>query len=368
MTMPLTPLGYNMYDMLSMVQKSIRRANYQYAGFAANELKNTYRAALWNRLLVISCEDCYGILTKEILHLKKEDERYKMDANIANAVALLCKAKKSRDACYFACNFVLASRNPRKIEVDESQMNYFIQRVKKDYDRYGFRQLTLFDFISNEDSIEDYKEDEINGASLEIALEHLDMDMIGYYIDLLRRSDREFLWNVFIVYGNTLSKDFLKDELEALREADKIINARKKDLEKDEIFISKAAMLLCYYIDENIDIMFADKIIDSKSNIEWEGLSVRPLQECGVVGRKIPEWVYDCHTIKGRQMGKTDWDMTKDEQAALYPLKKAYFDDASWLYTYEQDYEEGRLSDKLMNEIRKYAETHEANPVKFIPY
>ena len=364
MTMPLTPSGYNMYDMLSMVQKSIRRAKYEYAAFAANELQNVYRSALWNRLLVISCEDCFGILTKEILSLKEKDEKKKDSRHISNAVALLCKAKKSRDACYFACNFVLTSRKPREIEVENSFVKAFKKIVNKEYDRYGFYQLNLFDMFGLEE--EEFTDDEKTGAALEIAIEHLDMDMIGYYIDILRRKDRKFLWDVLKGSASKISDIFLEPEINALEKADIIINARKKDLEKDEIFISKAVMLMCYYIDRNIEVMFADKIIDSKFEIEWDRYSIKPIEECSVSA--IPEWVYDCHTIKGRKMGKTDWDMTKDEQAALYPLKKAYFDEASWLYTYEQDYAEGHLSEKLMSEIRKYAENHEANPVKFLSY
>lgn len=67
-------------------------------------------------------------------------------------------------------------------------------------------------------------------------------------------------------------------------------------------------------------------------------------------------------------MGKTDWDMTRTEQLALFPLRLAYFDDASWIYTYEDDYQNKRISKRLMEPIWAFAETHEANPVKFIEY
>ena len=45
----VTKSGYNMFDMLSMMQKGIRRGMYKYAGFAANELKDSYRKAIWHR-------------------------------------------------------------------------------------------------------------------------------------------------------------------------------------------------------------------------------------------------------------------------------------------------------------------------------
>ena len=116
MAYPYTESGYNMFDMLSMLQKAIRRGDFEHAGFAADQLKGAYRSTMWNRLFVISAEDCFGILTKELVELRKRDERSQSNQLLGNAVALMCRSKKSRDACYFACNFVLASRNPRKLE------------------------------------------------------------------------------------------------------------------------------------------------------------------------------------------------------------------------------------------------------------
>ena len=67
-------------------------------------------------------------------------------------------------------------------------------------------------------------------------------------------------------------------------------------------------------------------------------------------------------------MGKTDWDMTTTEQEALTPLMKCYFDDASWLYTYQQDLENGSITEEQMKPILEFAKTHEVNPVKPLPY
>ena len=69
-----TTNGYNMFDMSSMLQKAIRRGDFTHAGFAANELYYSYYSYLWRRLLVISAEDCYGIMTKEIMALKEADD------------------------------------------------------------------------------------------------------------------------------------------------------------------------------------------------------------------------------------------------------------------------------------------------------
>lgn len=104
----ITPKGHNFYDMSSMLQKSIRRGKIELAAYAANELKTKWRNYLWKRLLVISAEDCYGVITKEIIALKMTDDETgkKDDIFISKALVLLCQAKKNRDACYLACNYM----------------------------------------------------------------------------------------------------------------------------------------------------------------------------------------------------------------------------------------------------------------------
>lgn len=42
---------------------------------------------------------------------------------------------------------------------------------------------------------------------------------------------------------------------------------------------------------------------------------------------KIPDYAFDCHTQKGRKMGKTKAEFFRDEQAALEPFQPGLFDD-----------------------------------------
>lgn len=114
---PTTRSGHNMYDMASMLQKAIRRCDFRRAGYAAYELFGGYHTFLWKRMIVTSAEDCYGIMTKEIIALKQADDEvnkgkkgYEKDPLfVAKAITLLCMARKNRDACYVACNFMTAS-------------------------------------------------------------------------------------------------------------------------------------------------------------------------------------------------------------------------------------------------------------------
>ena len=362
----ITKGNYNLFDLLSMLQKSIRRGKYMEAGYAAFHLEDRYRNAMWNRLLVISCEDCYGVITKEIVALKKKDDAERDNSNIGNALALMCRAKKSRDACYFACNFVLATRNPRNIAPEHSDVLDFKIRVAaydddKETDAIRFMQMSFFE--AGEQKLEDRY---VDGKRLQIAIKHRDMDMAGYYMDKFRNTNRKFLWGVFFDYAKGLDNILAENEIQALFEADNIVNSKKK--EKDEIFISKAAMILFYAEDEEHEDISCCDLVKETGLIDWSKYPIVPIADCAVQRMEIPIWVYDCHTLKGKAMGKTDWDMTRDEQIALTPKRVAYFDDASWAYTYEDDFIHGRISAKMMEPIREYGKTHEANPVKIIPY
>ena len=170
--------GYDFYEMSSMLQKAIRRGDYQRAGFAAHQLIEKYRKYLWKRLLIISAEDCYGIITKEIIGLKLADDETGKDGNIfvSKAICLLCEARKNRDACYVACNYMNDNNQLEPSEIHEE----------------------------------------------------------------------------------------------------------------------------C------------------------------PISECELEDKKIPDWVFDVHTLKGKMNGKTIVDMIKDEQEALKPKQMSIFDNADW--------------------------------------
>ena len=373
MAYPYTDTGYNMYDMISMLQKAIRRGNYEDAGFAANQVKNSYRKVMWNRMLVISAEDCYGVVTKEILWLKEQDEKSKQDDNISRAVALLCRVEKNRDACYFACNFVLVSRTNGIIQASKSEAENLKSRINSgdiinhesaEYDRNGFSQISLFDCtdIKDDELCLNDKDYELYSEILQKAISNLDMDEIGYRMGLLRKNNRELLWDVFIDYASNLSKKNVLNEINALKKTDSIVNSKKS--EKDEIFISKAAILLCQSNDEDYEYLEATGIINPEHTIDWSKFKIKPIQSCVLQGDEIPEWVYDCHTLKGKRMGKTDWDMTTTEQKALYPLHRCYFDEGSWIYSYQQDLIDGVINEEQMKPILEYAKTHKANPVE----
>lgn len=122
-----TKNGHLMFDMVALYQKAIRRGDARMAGYAANELRGRYHEYLWKRTLVISAEDCYGIITKEIIALKQADEIYNKGRKeydreplfISKAVTLLLQARKNRDADFFNCNCMESEKTISAVDLKE---------------------------------------------------------------------------------------------------------------------------------------------------------------------------------------------------------------------------------------------------------
>jgi replication-associated recombination protein RarA len=97
--------GYLLLEVASALQKAIRRGDARLAGYWAIELfESNYREYLWRRLLTISAEDCWGVITHEIEALYRSwqiiDKQKPGGGRIfaSKAVVLLAVSRKCRDA------------------------------------------------------------------------------------------------------------------------------------------------------------------------------------------------------------------------------------------------------------------------------
>ena len=98
--------GYDFYECASAMQKAIRRADVKVAGYFALELwHSNFQSYVWKRLLTISAEDCFGLITYEIEALHRSHEFINSTSKepkgrifVSKAVILLCEVMKSRDA------------------------------------------------------------------------------------------------------------------------------------------------------------------------------------------------------------------------------------------------------------------------------
>jgi replication-associated recombination protein RarA len=108
-----TKRGYTLSQCTSAMQKAIRRADAIVAGYFSQELfASGFGEYVWRRLLVISAEDVYGCVTKELLALYESYKIIRKQPNkketagrifISKAIVLLCLSPKSRDADHLQC-------------------------------------------------------------------------------------------------------------------------------------------------------------------------------------------------------------------------------------------------------------------------
>ena len=102
--------GYDLFEVASALQKAIRRSDVRLAGYWGLELfESRYREYMWKRLLTVSAEDCWGVITHEIKALydcwKMKDAKKRGEGRVfaSKAIILLCMVSKCRDADH--CNF-----------------------------------------------------------------------------------------------------------------------------------------------------------------------------------------------------------------------------------------------------------------------
>jgi replication-associated recombination protein RarA len=129
--------GYALLEVASALQKSIRRGDARMAGYWTIELfESNYREYMWRRLLTISAEDCWGVITKEIEALFRSwqfiDRQKKGGGRIfaAKAAILLSQAAKCRDADHLT-NLVYdkSAVDPQQVEADLAEARQTVEAV-----------------------------------------------------------------------------------------------------------------------------------------------------------------------------------------------------------------------------------------------
>jgi replication-associated recombination protein RarA len=136
-----TSRGYDLHELLSALQKCIRR-NLEYeALFFAVELEEFNPTALWNRLKVIASEDvgfAYPLMPIliETLHKEYIERKEKIDDNgsrllfLSNAVVCLCRSPKSRITDDLLNVVLLERQNGKRLEIPDFALDMHTLRGK----------------------------------------------------------------------------------------------------------------------------------------------------------------------------------------------------------------------------------------------
>lgn len=129
-----TTRGYDFNLVTSAMQKAIRRADIEKAGYFALELFHSgFYKYVWKRLYTVSAEDCSDFITQEIEALHKGfllvnegvSDKSKGRIFISKAVIVLCVCRKSRDADHLQ-NFIY----DKKIRNSDEEVERYMDDVR----------------------------------------------------------------------------------------------------------------------------------------------------------------------------------------------------------------------------------------------
>jgi len=274
---------HNMFEISSLVQKSLRRGDVEFACYAASEMEKSYRAYLWKRLLVTSAEDCFDLVTNQVLRCKEDDDVRKDNINLSRAVSVLISARKNRDADYFACNLLYS-------------------RYKKDFPDGG--------------SIQTRHGHDVEKLSYLLVDELLKCndENVGYLANEIRLWYRGLFWVCMKRACDSLNCSVLTEEVLSLEKVDL---AQKMNDASTTIFISKAITSIMKFVKYGKEIfVHGQPVMYDIDNYQSR--------------RNIPEYTYDCHTIIGKKRGLTDDDFIVSEQECLNPHKEGEYDTLDW--------------------------------------
>ena len=163
-------------------------------------------------------------------------------------------------------------------------------------------------------------------SAMQKAIRRNDPKVAGYFaLELWHSGYRDYVWKRLFTISAEDCGGIITTEIEALWQGHQLVNNKAKE-PKGRIFVSKAVMLLCSW-EKNRDsdhlqnYIYDKKINMSDNEIETFMTDVRdnPIN--------IPTYSYDCHTIRGKKMGRTKADFFKEELEALQPRQAGIFDD-----------------------------------------
>ena len=261
------------------MQNAIRKGDYEIAGHALWELLPQYTPYLRKRLLVISAEDCFGIITKEILHLSEMGD----EDSLIRAVSLLCAAKKNRDADYFVCNLM-----------------YVDTPTGADKDALC--------------------------KALHTAIRKRRMVEAGHISAELFKKNRKAFWKMLTETADVFYPH-LATEVRALSKANDTVTKPAEET----IFVAKAIVLMWTQRENKEDILGYPGMTFDGLLGPGEIIVPKPPDQCARVRGNFPDWAYNWHTVYGKYTLRRDAvHAITNDQRLLTPLEENLFDGCSW--------------------------------------
>ena len=161
-------------------------------------------------------------------------------------------------------------------------------------------------------------------SALQKAIRRADARSAEYWaVELFESGFQQYMWRRLLTISAEDCWGVITHEVEALFRAWQVIHKQKAG--RGRIFAAKAVILLaqarkCRDADHLTNLVYDPKAIPDKQ-LE------KDLDEARKHPEPIPDYAYDCHTKKGRMMGKTRSEFFREEFKVLNPREKGLFDD-----------------------------------------
>lgn len=163
-------------------------------------------------------------------------------------------------------------------------------------------------------------------SALQKSIRRNDVKLAGYMALELFPQYAEYCWKRLLTISAEDCLPMITQEIKALYDSFWVINKGKKgnDL-KGRVFISKAVIILCRCAHNRDADLLSNFVYDKKINVSDEEIE-KIFDEIRKEYRTIPDYVYDCHTLKGKMRGKTKEDFFREEEKALANKQLSIFD------------------------------------------
>ena len=163
-------------------------------------------------------------------------------------------------------------------------------------------------------------------SALQKSIRRGDAKLAGYMALELFPRYAEYCWKRLLTISAEDCHGLVTQEIKALYDSFHVVNKGKRgeDL-KGRIFISKAVIILCTCGHSRDADVLSNYIYDKKQLLSDEEIE-RAFEETRSERMQIPEYVYDCHTRKGKAMGRTKQQFFEEEDRALSNRQLSIFD------------------------------------------
>ena len=161
-------------------------------------------------------------------------------------------------------------------------------------------------------------------SSLQKAIRRNDIKTAGFFaLELWHSGYANYVWKRLYTISAEDCWGVITKEIEALWQGYQLVNDGAKS-PKGRIFISKAVILLCECT-KSREADHLQNLIYDTMNVDINEIETY-LDDVRKNPLPIPPYAFDCHTWKGKKMGKTKKEFFKEEYEALQPKQIGIFD------------------------------------------